>query len=112
MLIKDILSAKPVTFSCELFPPKVGTDLEKADLVVEKTAALIAQLTDMDILGTPGRSTANPRLTARAIVLSPAGRCAVMYAAKFNIHTLPGGGVEEDVLTPSEIFLYSASAAS
>ena len=30
MLIKDILSAKPVTFSCELFPPKVGTDLEKA----------------------------------------------------------------------------------
>lgn len=57
---------------------------------------LIAQLTDMDILGTPGRSTANPRLTARAIVLSPAGRCAVMYAAKFNIHTPPGGGVEED----------------
>ena len=40
MLIKDILNSKPVTFSCELFPPKVGTDLQKADVVVEKTAAL------------------------------------------------------------------------
>ena len=40
MLIKDILNSKPVTFSCELFPPKVGTDLQKADMVVEKTAAL------------------------------------------------------------------------
>ncbi len=40
MLIKDILKSRPVTFSCELFPPKVGTELQKADLVVEKTAAL------------------------------------------------------------------------
>jgi len=40
MLIKDILNSKPVTFSCELFPPKIGTDLQKADVVVEKTAAL------------------------------------------------------------------------
>lgn len=55
----------------------------------------IARLTDADVLGTPGLSHARPRLTARAIVLSPAGRCAVMYAAKFGIHTLPGGGVEE-----------------
>lgn len=55
----------------------------------------IAYLTDMDILGTPGLSAAKPRLTARAIVLSPDNHCAVMYAAKFGIHTLPGGGVEE-----------------
>ena len=55
----------------------------------------IARLTDMDILGTPGLSNAKPRLTARAIVLSPDNRCAVMYASKFGIHTLPGGGVEE-----------------
>lgn len=56
----------------------------------------IAYLTDMDILGTPGMSSAAPRLTARAIVLSPSGRCAVMYAEKHNIHTLPGGGVEAE----------------
>lgn len=56
----------------------------------------IVTLTDEDVLGTPGLSAAKPRITARAIVLSPAGRCAVMYAAKFGIHTLPGGGVEEE----------------
>lgn len=54
----------------------------------------IASLTDADVLGTPGLSAAKPRLTARAIVLNPAGRCALMYAAKFGIYTLPGGGVE------------------
>lgn len=55
----------------------------------------IARLTDADVLGTPGLSQAKPRLTARAIVMSPTGRCALMYAAKYGIHTLPGGGVEE-----------------
>lgn len=55
----------------------------------------IATLTDLDILGTPGLSSAKPRLTARAVVVNPAGQLAVMYAAKYSIHTLPGGGVEE-----------------
>ena len=55
----------------------------------------IATLTDMDVLGTPGLSAAKPRITARAIVLSPDNRCALMYAAKFGIYTLPGGGVEQ-----------------
>lgn len=55
----------------------------------------IAYLTDADMLGTPDLSAAKPRLTARAIVLNPQGLLAVMYAAKFGIHTLPGGGVEE-----------------
>ena len=55
----------------------------------------IAYLTDQTVLGMPGLSSATPRITARAIVMSPDNHCAVMYAAKFNIHTLPGGGVEE-----------------
>lgn len=50
----------------------------------------LATLTDMDVLGTPGLSSAKPRITARAIVLSPDNRCALMYAAKFDLHTLPG----------------------
>lgn len=54
----------------------------------------IAYLTDAEVLGTPGLSSAAPRITARAIVMSPDNRCAVMYAEKFAIHTLPGGGVE------------------
>ena len=55
----------------------------------------IAYLTDMDVLGTPGMSSAKPRITARAIVMSPDNRCVLMHAAKFGIYTLPGGGVEE-----------------
>ena len=54
----------------------------------------IAHLTDLEILGTPGQSAAAPRITARAVVVNPAGQLAVMYAAKFHIHTLPGGGVK------------------
>lgn len=55
----------------------------------------IAVLTDAEVLGTPGLSTAKPRVTARAIVLNPDNHLAVMYAAKYGIYTLPGGGVEE-----------------
>ena len=54
----------------------------------------IVTLTDQTVLGTPGLSSAAPRITARAIVMSPDNHCAVMYAAKYGIHTLPGGGVE------------------
>jgi len=35
-----LLQSRPVTFSCELFPPKAGTDLARADQVVEETAQL------------------------------------------------------------------------
>lgn len=55
----------------------------------------IVTLTDQTVLGTPGMSSAKPRLTARAVVVNPHGQLAVMYAAKFDLHTLPGGGVEE-----------------
>lgn len=55
----------------------------------------IAYLTDAELLGTPGLSDAKPRLTARAVVVAPDNRIAVMYAARYGIHTLPGGGVEE-----------------
>ncbi|MDD6051921.1 MAG: GNAT family N-acetyltransferase [Clostridiales bacterium] len=54
----------------------------------------IASLTDMDILGLPGLSSAAPRVTARAIVVNPGDMLAVMYAEKYDIHTLPGGGVD------------------
>ncbi len=61
----------------------------------------ICELNDEIILGKPGRSSAAPRLTARAIVKNADGLYAVMYAEKFGLYSLPGGGVEdgEDVLT-------------
>lgn len=62
---------------------------------------LIYELNDKIILGRDGRSSKAPRLTARAVVKNQDGLYAVMYAEKFKLHSLPGGGVEdgEDVLT-------------
>lgn len=62
---------------------------------------VIAQLTDREILGLDGLSTRPPRYTARAIVRNTEGLYAVMYAKKFQLYSLPGGGIEEgeDVLT-------------
>lgn len=61
----------------------------------------ICELNDRIILGTEGKSAKAPRITARAIVKNQDGLYAVMYADKFKLHSLPGGGVEygEDVLT-------------
>lgn len=61
----------------------------------------ICELNDRIILGQAGRSVKPPRITARAIVKNQRGQYAVMYAEKYNIYTLPGGGVEdgEDVFS-------------
>lgn len=61
----------------------------------------ICELNDKIILGQDGLSSKAPRLTARAIVKNRDGLYAVMYADKFKLHSLPGGGMEdgEDVLT-------------
>lgn len=52
-------------------------------------------------MGGSGLSDKPPRLTARAIVKTQSGLYAVMYAQKFNLYSLPGGGIEngEDALT-------------
>lgn len=57
---------------------------------------ILAELTDENVLGTSGLSTASPRLTARAIPKRDDGLFAVMYAKKFNLYSLPGGGIEGD----------------
>lgn len=62
---------------------------------------LLCELNDSILLGQPGRSSQPPRVTARAIVRNREGLYAVMYSARWNLYSLPGGGVEpgEDVLT-------------
>ena len=57
---------------------------------------ILCELTDKEVLGTEGYSHAQPRLTARAIVKKEDGLFAVMYAEKFNLYSLPGGGIEGD----------------
>lgn len=56
---------------------------------------ILAELTDMNLLGLPGMSSAKPRLTARAVLQRPDGMIAVMYIGKYDIYILPGGGVDE-----------------
>lgn len=56
---------------------------------------LIAELTDKNVLGLDGMSNKVPRKTSRAIVMNEEGKYAVMYAEKFNLYSLPGGGIEE-----------------
>lgn len=62
---------------------------------------VICELNDKIVLGQDGLSDKAPRLTARAIVRNQSGLYAVMYSDKFNLYSLPGGGVEngEDVQT-------------
>ena len=61
----------------------------------------LARITDRELLGTDEISHAAPRLTARAILRDPQGRCAVTHTEGFGIYMLPGGGVEagESILT-------------
>lgn len=51
-------------------------------------------ITDQDILGTPGTSHAQPRVTARAIVRNPRGQYAVLCEQRDGFYCLPGGGIE------------------
>lgn len=56
---------------------------------------IIAELTDKNVLGLDGMSNKPPRRTSRAIVFNEEGNCAVLYAKKYNLYSLPGGGIEE-----------------
>ncbi len=40
MKISDILASKEITVSCEIFPPKIGTELEQSRKIVAEMAAL------------------------------------------------------------------------
>ena len=56
---------------------------------------LLCELNDEKLLGTDGVSTNWPRLAARAIVRNRDGLIGLSYIAKYDLHNLPGGGVED-----------------
>lgn len=57
---------------------------------------IIGELTDKSVLGTDGLSDKEPRRTSRAILRNQDDKYAVMYTAKFQLHTLPGGGIDSE----------------
>ncbi|MBQ4112026.1 MAG: NUDIX domain-containing protein [Clostridia bacterium] len=65
---------------------------------------ILAELTDKNVLGTDGLCNALPRKTARAILKRDDGLFAVMYAERFNLYSLPGGGIEGDE-TPEDAII-------
>lgn len=75
---------------------------------------LLCELTDKILLGLDGMSQNPPRQTARAIVKNQEGLYAVMYAEKFGLHSLPGGGIEdgEDILTALRREIYEETGCT
>ncbi len=75
---------------------------------------LLCELNDKLVLGQDGLSDKPPRLTARAIVKNKAGLYAVMYAEKFGLHSLPGGGIEdgEDAVTTLRREIYEETGCT
>lgn len=74
----------------------------------------LCELNDKMLLGIEGMSDKPPRKTARAIVKNADGLYAVMYAEKFNLYSLPGGGVEpgEDVLAALKREIYEETGCT
>ena len=65
-------------------------------MVTEEIVKVICELNDKVVLGTDGLSDKAPLQTARAVVKTQDDQYAVMYSAKFNLYSLPGGGIEDD----------------
>ena len=57
-------------------------------------AELNLLITDIDLLGTGGLSSREPRYCARAVPFTEDG-VVLLHVEKFDFYTLPGGGVED-----------------
>ena len=55
----------------------------------------LRDLNDAVLLGEQGMSNHSPRIAARAVLRRRDGKYALMYAEKFDLYSLPGGGVEK-----------------
>ena len=51
-------------------------------------------ITDKDITGSEKLSTADPRIAVNAVLFDFEDNIALSYMGKYNLHTLPGGGVD------------------
>ncbi|MCL2373084.1 MAG: NUDIX hydrolase [Defluviitaleaceae bacterium] len=56
----------------------------------------IISITDQDITGSTALSTTAPRIAVNAVLYDNDGNIALCCFTKFDVHSLPGGGVEGD----------------
>jgi ribosomal-protein-alanine N-acetyltransferase len=56
---------------------------------------MLCELNDEKVLGTDAVSTNYPRLAARAVVRNRAGKIGLCYVRKYDLYSMPGGGVED-----------------
>jgi 8-oxo-dGTP diphosphatase len=54
----------------------------------------ILSITDKDITGSDKLSAAAPRIAVNAVLFDAEGNIALSYMEKYELYTLPGGGVE------------------
>jgi len=54
----------------------------------------IISITDKDITGSENLSTAEPRIAVNAVLFDAEGNIALSHETKYDLITLPGGGVE------------------
>ena len=61
----------------------------------------ILTITDKDITGSDKLSAAEPRIAVNAVLFDTDNNIAISYMGKYDLHTLPGGGVDpgEDLHT-------------
>ena len=54
----------------------------------------IITITDKDITGSDKLSSAKPRIAVNAVLFDKEGNIALSYLGKYDLYTLPGGGVD------------------
>lgn len=57
---------------------------------------LLKHITDEDISASGKVAVAPPRRAVRAVLVDEAGHMALLYIKKYDVYTIPGGGVEAD----------------
>lgn len=63
---------------------------------MDMNSKLIISISDKDITGSDKLSAAEPRIAVNAVLFDNDGNIAISFMGKYDLHTLPGGGIEAD----------------
>ncbi len=69
MKISEIFAQKTITFSCEIFPPKIGSDIHQIDRVIDGIAPLHPDFISVTC-GGPAAAQKDTRTRSRRLLSS------------------------------------------